>query len=205
MHPALDIYIYGYIPFSVATCHLILVLRHAGATISQKGEIMKKARTFSGMIALVCLLTPLGVNAQVEQLYGTWRLVNWTRQVVGTHERTEIFGNAPHGFLNYGRDGRMSVIIVRANRAKPPDLAKLTDQDRAELFKSMTAYGGTFKVDGSRVVHNVDISSNENWSGTTQVRNFRIDGRTLTITTDPISSPVDGKQNVAELTWEKLQ
>jgi hypothetical protein len=29
----------------------------------------------------------------------------------------------------------------------------------------MVAYAGTFKVEGSRVVHNIDISWNENWTG----------------------------------------
>ena len=87
-----------------------------------------KASTLVGTLVLsTCLLAPLGANAQVEQLYGTWRLVSWTREVVGTGERTDFFGKAPRGFLAYGRDGRMSVIIVRENRPNPTDLTKLTD------------------------------------------------------------------------------
>jgi hypothetical protein len=156
-----------------------------------------KASTLLGIIVLAaCFLMPLRANAQIEQLYGTWRLVSWTREVVGTGERTEIFGKAPQGFLTYNRDGRMSAIIVRENRPKPTDLTKLTDQERAELFKSMVAYAGTFKVEGSRVVHNVDISWNENWTGTAQVRSFRIEGRTLTIRTEPAGTV---------LIWEKVE
>ncbi len=145
------------------------------------------------------------VNAQVEQLYGTWKLVSWTREIVGTGEHSEMFGKAPHGFLFYNRDGRMSVIIVRENRPKPMDLAKLTDQERVELFKSTIAYAGTFTVEGNRVVHNVDISWNENWTGTAQVRNVHIDGHTLTLSTDPGVSPHDGKQASAVFIWEKVQ
>jgi hypothetical protein len=38
-----------------------------------------KASTLLGIIVLAaCFLMPLGANAQVEQLYGTWRLVSWT-------------------------------------------------------------------------------------------------------------------------------
>jgi hypothetical protein len=142
-----------------------------------------------------------GPHAHVEQLYGTWRLLSNVREVVGTGERANIFGEAPHGLLTYGRDGRMSAIIVGDNRPKPTDLAKLTDQERAELFKTMVAYAGTFTVEGDRVVHHVDISWNENWTGTAQVRHFRIEGRRLVIRGEQIG--VDGRQIIAVLTWEK--
>jgi hypothetical protein len=130
--------------------------------------------------------------------------VSFTQQVVGTGESADLFGKAPHGFINYGRDGRMFAIIARENRPKPTDLAKMTDQERAELFRTVIAYAGTFKVDGSRVVHNVDISWNESWTGTAQVRNFRIEGRRLIISVDPQIGP-DGRQITAVLTWEKVQ
>jgi hypothetical protein len=105
-----------------------------------------------------------GADAQAESLYGTWRLLSNPRELVATGERVDIFGQAPQGFITYGRDGRMSAIIVGDNRPKPPDLAKLTDQERAELFRTMAAYAGTFKVEGTRVLHHVDISWNENWT-----------------------------------------
>jgi hypothetical protein len=142
-------------------------------------------------------------NAQVESLYGTWRLLNNVRELVATGERIYIFGKAPQGFITYGRDGRMSAIVVGDNRSRPPDLAKLTDQERAELFKTMAAYAGTFTVEGSRIVHNVDISWNENWTGTAQVRSFRLEGRRLVITAGPYVGP-DGREVISVLTWEKV-
>jgi hypothetical protein len=72
-------------------------------------------------------------------------------------------GSCRGGFLNYGRDGRMFAIIVKENRPKPTDLTKMTDQERAELFKSVIAYAGTIKVEGRRVVNSADISWNEKW------------------------------------------
>lgn len=161
-----------------------------------------KAATF---VAILIIATSFSANAQVgEELYGTWRLVSFTWQVVGTGETSDLFGKAPHGFINYGRDGRMFAIIVSDNRPKPTDLAKMTDQERAELFKTVIAYAGTFKLDGSRIVHNVDISWNENWTGTAQVRNFRIEGRRLIISVDP-QLGTEGRQITAVLTWEKVQ
>ena len=156
------------------------------------------------LVGILMLAASLHANAQVEQLYGTWRLLSWTREVVVTGEKVDVFGKAPHGVLSLGRDGRMLVLIVRDNRAKPADLAKMTDQERADLFKTMAAYGGTFKVEGSRLVTNVDISWNENWTGTLQPRTFKIDGRKLFFSVDP-QIGVDGRQVTVVLTWEKVQ
>lgn len=159
----------------------------------------------SFVLSAACLLVPSGSYAQVEEMYGTWRLVSFTRDVLDTGERTDIFGKAPHGFLTFTRDGRFMAIIVKENRVKPTDLGKLTDTERAELFKSLIAYGGTFKVEGNRVTYNVDISWNEAWTGTPQGRAFRIEGRKLTISTDPAPSVLDGKRITSVLVWEKIQ
>ena len=159
----------------------------------------------AALVGILVIATPFSANAQVaEELYGTWRLVSFTWQVVETGESSDLFGKAPHGFINYSRDGRMFAIIVSENRPKPTDLAKMTDQERAELFMTVIAYAGTFKVEGSRVVHNVDISWNENWTGTAQVRNFQIERRRLTISVDP-QVGTEGKLITAVLTWEKVQ
>jgi hypothetical protein len=161
-----------------------------------------KATVLVGILVLVASLT---VDAQVgQELYGTWRLVSFTQQVVATGQTEDPYGKAPKGFINFSPDGRMYAIVVRDNRPKPADLTKMTDQERAELFKTMLAFAGTFKLDGDRVMFNVDISWNENWTGTTQVRNVRIEGRTLVLSTGPFSGP-DGRQVAVTVTWEKVQ
>ena len=157
------------------------------------------------LFGILILATSCSTSSPVsEELYGTWRLVSFNVQVVETGENSALFGKSPYGFLNYGRDGRMMAIIVKENRPRPTDLAKMTDRERAELFNTVIAYSGTFKVDGDRVVHNVDISWNENWTGTAQVRNFRIEDCRLIISVDP-QIGTDGRQATAVLTWEKLQ
>jgi hypothetical protein len=143
-------------------------------------------------------------TAPPEALYGTWRLLSWTREVVGTGERSDIFGKAPQGCITYTRDGRMSSIVVAENRHKPTDLAQLTDPERATLFKSMVAMAGTFAVEGDRVVHHIDISWNEHWTGTAQKRQFRIEGQRLTIRSEPAISPIDGKPSTSVLIWQKI-
>ena len=156
------------------------------------------------LVAIPLLASPLHAHAQVDELYGTWRLLSWTRELVDAGERVDIFGKAPNGFISFGRDSRMFAIVVRENRPKPADLAKMTDQERAELFKTMVAYSGTFKLEGNRFITNVDISWNENWTGTLQSRNFKIDGKRLIVSLDP-QVGVDGRRVTAVLTWEKVQ
>jgi hypothetical protein len=152
------------------------------------------------------LLSPLVANGlDVEKLYGTWKLVSFTQRLVATGETIDVFGKNPPGFLSYSRDGRMNAILVKDKRTRVADMAQATTQDKAELFSSMYAYAGTFTVDGNTVTHHVDISWNENWTGTSQVRNVRLEGDKLYISTNPQSNGIDGKMMVGELVWEKVK
>lgn len=170
--------------------------------------ISKTAIWFLVGISLV-LLTSTQVVAGDEQLYGTWRIVSFTVTALATGETTDPLGKSPHGFINYGRDGRMLVLIVSDKRPKPPDVARMTDQERVELFnklfKTMIAYGGTYTYDGKTVTHHVDISWNENWTGTDLVRDVKFDGSKLILSTRPAPSPIDGKLSVSVVTWERVQ
>jgi hypothetical protein len=158
-----------------------------------------------GTVIFAVLISISAWGAGNEDLYGTWRLLSYTQEILATGEKTDIFGKAPHGFLHYSRDGRMYAILVKAERPKPTDLAKMKNEERVELFNTVVAYGGTFTIEGRTVTHHVDISWNENWTGTAQVRNIRIEGRKLYISTNPMPRPEDGKPIIAVLTWEKIE
>ena len=103
----------------------------------------------------------------MKELAGTYSLISSTRTIVDTGEVLDTWGKNPNGFITYGKDGRMLVLIVSDNRPKPESLAKMTDQQQADLFRTMCAYGGTYQFDGERVEHHIDISWNEIWTGTT--------------------------------------
>jgi hypothetical protein len=165
------------------------------------------SRKINSLLAgfFLVLLISTTVLAADEQLYGTWRLVSFTTTVLATGETTDIFGKSPRGFINYGRDGRMLVLIVSDKRPKPADLVKMTDQEGVGLLKTMIAYGGTYTYDGKTVTHHVDISWNQNWTGTDVVREVKFDGNRLTLRTVPAPSPLDGKLLTAVLTWERVQ
>ena len=157
-------------------------------------------RTFACALALSATTCPA---LAADELYGTWKLVSFTQEVVATGQKTNVFGNAPKGFISYSRDGRMYAILAKDERPKPTEMSKATSEQRVELFNTMAAYAGTFVFDGKTVTHNVDISWNENWTGTAQKRNVKIDGNKLSITTT-IPSGIDGKPVVLALEWEKV-
>ncbi|MGH8611440.1 MAG: lipocalin-like domain-containing protein [Gammaproteobacteria bacterium] len=159
----------------------------------------------AALLGTLVLPTSIHAEAGNEELYGTWRLVSYAQTIVATGETTEIFGKAPRGFVNYGRDGRMMVLIVKDERPKPADLAKMTDQERAELFKTLVAYGGTYTRDAKTITHHLDISWNEIWTGTDQVRNVKFDGRKVILSTNPQPRSQDGKVAISIVTWEKLE
>ena len=144
------------------------------------------------------------MSSAAEPLYGTWRLVSWIREFVGSGERFDGYGKAPTGFLSYSRDGRMLALIVRSDRIKPADMTSVSEKQKAALFDSVMSYGGRFAIEGNTVVHHIDISWNEFATGTVQYRDFHVDGNTLTLTMKPSLSPVDGRQASAVLTWEKV-
>jgi hypothetical protein len=138
----------------------------------------------------------------VEELYGTWKLISWTRRLLDTGETVEAFGRAPRGFLHYGRDGHVFWVMTKENRAKPRDLTKLSDSQRAELYNTLVAYAGTYTFDGNAATHHVQVSWNEVWTGTAQVRNLRFEENRLVMTTDP-QSGVDGRRSSSVFVWAR--
>lgn len=138
-----------------------------------------------------------------EDISGTYKLVVDQRKIVETGEI--IRGASPQGYISYGKDGRLFVIIVRQPRPRPENSDTVTDQQRIDLYRTMSAYGGTYKFDGTTVEHSIDIAWNEVWSGTTQKRTVTIEGDRLTLTTPSYQSQVDGKTSINILVWEKVK
>ena len=78
------------------------------------------------------------------------------------------------------------------------------DAERAALHKSMLAYTGRYRVEGSELVTTVDTSWNEAWNGTEQRRRFKLEGTRLIIESAPALSIVfPGKIDVRRIVWEK--
>ncbi len=81
--------------------------------------------------------------------------------------------------------------------ATPPD------EERAALYDTMFAYAGTYSVEANRVIHHVDVSWNEVWTGTDQTRLFEVKGNILTLRTR-IADPASGTEAHYAVVWEKV-
>jgi hypothetical protein len=157
------------------------------------------------------LLLLLGSAAALAQQHppctgpqlGTWKLVSVTFEYPDTGEKTQPYGAHPSGYLSYGTDCRMNALIVGEGRKAPAGDVP-TSAEKAGLYDGLVAYAGTWSIAGDKVTHHVDISWNQAWTGTSQVRQFRIDGDRLYIRSVPAKSFQDGRVVSAALEWIRV-
>jgi Lipocalin-like domain len=134
-------------------------------------------------------------------LLGTWRLTSYV-VTTANGERSTPFGEDPKGYLSYSADGRMQTIGVASSREVLGG-ASPTDRERLALYDTMFAYAGTYSVEKGKVIHHVDTSWNDVWTGTDQIRLFELNGNLLTLTTR-ILDPTSGVESHYEVVWEKV-
>jgi hypothetical protein len=116
-------------------------------------------------------------------LVGTWRLVSSQATIVDDG-KTEVFSTRqPKGYLIVTPWGRMMTISISAegDRKKVPT----SDADLCDLWKTMLAYTGKYRVEDDHLVTTVDVAWHELWTGTEQRRQYKLDGDTLTIMSKP--------------------
>ena len=94
-------------------------------------------------------------------------------------------------------------VIAAANDRIVPAGPIPPDNERLALYDTMFAYAGTYSVEADRVIHHVDISWNEAWTGTDQIRHFELKGNTLTLTTRITDSASNTEAHYA-VVWEKV-
>ena len=136
-----------------------------------------------------------------DLILGSWRMKSWVTRNVATGERRDALGQNPCGTVLYTLE-RVTFLIVRSDR-KRPDRLPPSDEEKIALFDTMFAYSGSYTVEPDRVIHHVDMSWNEAWSGTDQVRFCTIEENVLTIASAPGKSPFDGHEIVHEVTFAR--
>ena len=165
------------------------------------------------LIVLSVLFLPSRISAQTEQansiqqqILGTWKLVSYVREEIPPGAKSDVMGAHPSGYITYGRDRRMIVIIVGSDRKKPVGPVA-TPEEAEALIRSMLAYAGTYTVDteAKTVTHHIDVSWDQSRTGESHVRTYKLDGDRLTLTTQPSNDPATGKKTVRTLLWERLK
>jgi hypothetical protein len=165
------------------------------------------------LVVVAVLGLPCHLSAQNDQtnsiqqaILGTWRLASYVREELPSGAKSDVMGAHPSGYINYGRDGRMIVMIVGSDRKKPAGAVATPDEAEA-LIKSMLAYAGTYTIDSEArtVTHHIDISWDQSRTGTDHVRSYQLEANSLTLTTEPSTDPATGKKTVRTLIWERLR
>ena len=138
-----------------------------------------------------------------NSIAGVWKLKKYSRRFLDTGEvRSDML---PQAYILYTPGGFMMSITVEENRQAPAGEV-LTDEERVRLFKSIiSAYSGSYTIEGDNVIHNVELSWNESWTGTKQVRRFAVNGDELIIETTPRTAGTDTRQFINTLTWERTE
>ena len=145
-------------------------------------------------------------NSIQKAILGTWKLVSYVREDLPSGAKSDVLGAHPSGYINYGSDGRMMVLIVGTDRKKPAGAVATPDEAEA-LIRSMLAYAGTYTIDSKAktVTHHVEISWDQSRAGTDHVRTYNLEGNQLTLTTEPSTDPASGKKTVRTMVWEKAK
>ena len=154
---------------------------------------------FRALFASLLFLSVTGPSHAQPSLVGVYKVISLTAEVDGSPPH-EIFGKAPRGFAMF-TPSRVTFLITAEGRK----FGKAVE-DRAALWDTLAAYSGTYELQGSKFVVSVDVCANEIWNGTKQVRNWRLDGNRLTITTQPAPYSRDpSKMAVVRLLAERAE
>ncbi|WP_088623175.1 lipocalin-like domain-containing protein [Oceanicola sp. 22II-s10i] len=134
-----------------------------------------------------------------DAIYGNWKLlaVKWVFSDNG--EVMVPFGDTPVGYIAITRDDRLTTVITAQDRS--PNAGETPE---AAMIRTMFAYSGALRIEGSRFIATVDAAWHPDYVGTEQVRNFEIDGDRLTIaTSETILPAVPDRLAVAYLEWTR--
>lgn len=135
-------------------------------------------------------------------LTGTWRVVSVDTEFQSTGKKEPAFGPDPNGFFVFTADGRAIVLITAKERQSGNSLEQLV-----ALHRTMMAYSGPFRIEGDKLIVDVDISSNHVWTGAAQERFIKIAGDAMEMVTQWMPSPFHADRPVVRgvLTLERAR
>jgi lipocalin-like protein len=131
-----------------------------------------------GTIFALFLIVSFASMAQADddtkqKLPGVWKLESLVVESAETKERNDVFGKNPNGYLVITPE-RFTAILTGQDRSQRGPMKN----DRSCCNRCLHTQAPT-PLRGTRLTTKVDVSWNESWTGTDQVRIFRLEGDTL--------------------------
>jgi hypothetical protein len=138
-------------------------------------------------------------------LVGTWELLSASYVMDNGQTNPELYGLHPTGFMTYTTDDRVMVMIAFDGR-KPlsfNDPIPAPVEERPQAFATFFAYAGGYTFTGDRVIHHIEVASDQNWVSTDQVRLVTLKDDRLNLRT--LSSPIGGVSHSTELVFQRIK
>ncbi len=159
-----------------------------------------RALIFVFVVGVILLGSRTWAAAQTDNpLFGTWRVTSFKLQVVGEPEERDILGPNPKGYIILTPEPRIMVLLTADGRRPPTNQA-----EAAAMLQSMTAYTGRIVLEPDKFTTDVEISSNQVFAGTPQVRYYTLNGDTLTVRTpEQDTAMFPGKRASSVLTFQR--
>jgi len=149
------------------------------------------------------LLLPTSGHAQ-DTIVGVWKAVSIETKELDTGKSIRPFGEPPNATFVFTNGGQMAAVITSADR-KAPVAPNPTDAERADLHRTLSAYSGTYRVDGNKLIVTVRNSSIQSWNGTERSLALEFRGKLLHATSAPFKSTVSNGEVVAVNVWERVE
>ena len=118
------------------------------------------------------------------RLAGTWRVLSVDTEFQSSGKKEPTFGPGPNGFFVFTPEGRVIALVTARERE-----AGNSPEQLAALQRTVMAYSGPFRMDGDKLTIDVDISSNQTWTGSAQERYIKIAGDSMEMVTPWMASP----------------
>ncbi|MFT4246460.1 MAG: lipocalin-like domain-containing protein [Pseudomonas sp.] len=130
--------------------------------------------------AALCIALAASATAQAEDapLAGSWRLVGYQVESKDTGKKIPAMGDHPSGRVIFTEDHRVAFVLTGEGRKNGK-----TDAEKAALLNTLVAYTGLEQTQGNQWCTRVEAAWNPEWVGTTQCREFRVEGDRLEVLT----------------------
>lgn len=163
-------------------------------------------RAFAILVSLSAAACAMGASSPVRvNPTGVWQVTDYTATDPATGNVKHPFGPNPIGSAIYTGKGHVSVFVSGSRRKPSSGSGIQRAEERSALFDSLYAYTGTYRVTGDQVTIHIESAWQPDWVGTDKIRTLKLDHDVLTITTEPMTSPVDGNTYISVTTFRRLE